>query len=142
MVSAGNREAQHIGALALYMPALATLSLPDNRIEGKGIESLMQPWTGKDALTGLRTLNLSGNRLGGDGAPHHRLRVSMCTTCPWVCSLSRCSGYHRSKYAGACESIEVIDAAELTSTCRRERAWQSGAGAASPRLPAPRALLA
>ena len=81
VVLAGNLEAQHIGALALYMPALASLSLPDNRIEGKGVESLMQAWTGKRAQTALRTLNLSGNRLGSSGAPCPLLiDVSVCTS--------------------------------------------------------------
>jgi Leucine Rich repeat len=76
MCGLGNREAQHLGALALYMTNLRELSLPDNEIGKRGVELLLGPWVGKDAQQGLRALDLSGNRLGGDGAP--LLLVPLC----------------------------------------------------------------
>jgi hypothetical protein len=61
MCGLGNREAQHLAQLALCMPGLRELSLHDNKIGKGGVELLLRPRIGTDALAGLRALDLSGN---------------------------------------------------------------------------------
>jgi Ran GTPase-activating protein (RanGAP) involved in mRNA processing and transport len=62
------REAQHLGALAVYMPNLRELVLPENKLNAAGVEALLRPWREGRLGENLRLLDLSRNLLEAAGA--------------------------------------------------------------------------
>jgi hypothetical protein len=64
----GSREAQHLGALAAYMPNLRELVLPENKLNAASIEALLRPWREGPLSDSLRLLDLSRNTLEVSGA--------------------------------------------------------------------------
>ena len=65
----GSNEAQHLGALAMYMPQLVELALPGNQVGKAGVDGLLRPWRlRREAFKApLKLLDLSGSRLAADG---------------------------------------------------------------------------